>query len=253
MERLFDLSGKIALVTGAASGLGRAIAVGLAKAGASVSAADIDLEGAERTAEEIRVAGGKAIALQVDVCEPAQVKKMVDSTLAEFNSLDIAFNIPGINVRKYALELSEEEWDRVIDVNLKGVFLCAKCVGKIMVQQRRGSMINMASIFGAVCMPRQVAYASSKGGVLQMTKVLAVEWAPYGVRVNALAPAYVKTPLVRQVMEDKAWYEDVRGRTPLGRLAEPEEIVGPALFLASDASSYVTGTVIFVDGGWTAL
>ncbi|MBF7082876.1 SDR family oxidoreductase [Desulfallas sp. Bu1-1] len=253
MKNLFDLTGKTAIVTGAASGLGQQIAIGVAAYGANVVAVGSPRHGAEKTIEEIKKIGGKAIGLQVDVSNAAEVKQMAQYALDEFGAIDIAYNVPGINVRKEALDLTEEEWDRVIKVNLKGVYLCAKTIGEVMVKQRRGRMINMSSIFGTVCMKRQVAYATSKGGINQMTKVLAVEWAPYGVTVNAIAPAYMKTPLVRQVMEDKEWYEDVKSRNAMQRLGEPEEIIGPAVFLGSDASSFITGTILYVDGGWTIL
>lgn len=253
MKNLFDLTGKTAIVTGAASGLGQQIAIGVAAYGANVVAVGSPRHAADKTIEEITDMGGNAVGLQINVADAVEVKQMVQFALDKFGSIDIAYNVPGINVRKEVLDLTDEEWQRVIDVNLNGVYLCAKAVGEVMVKQRRGRIINMSSIFGTVCMKRQVAYATSKGGINQMTKVLAVEWAPYGVTVNAIAPAYMKTPLVRQVMEDKEWYEDVKRRNAMERLGEPEEIIGPAVFLGSDASSFVTGIVLYVDGGWTIL
>ncbi|OAT86378.1 SDR family NAD(P)-dependent oxidoreductase [Desulfotomaculum copahuensis] len=253
MKNLFDLTGKTAIVTGASSGLGQQIAIGVAAYGANVVAVGSPRHGAESTIEEIKRRGGDAISLQTDVTNEAEVKKMVKQSLDRFGTIDIDYNVPGINIRKEALEMTEEEWNRVINTNLKGVYLCAKNIGEVMVKQRKGKIINMSSIFGTVCMKKQIAYATSKGGINQMTKVLAVEWAPFGVTVNAIAPAYMKTPLVRQVMEDISWYEDVKKRNAMERLGEPEEIIGPAVFLGSEASSFITGTILYVDGGWTAL
>jgi len=170
----------------------------------------------------------------------------------KYGRIDVSFNIPGINIRKPVLELTYEEFDRVLQINLYGVFRCAKEVGKIMYDQKKGSMINMASAFAEIIMPRQVAYASSKGAIRQMTKVLAAEWAPY-VRVNAIGPCYIETPLVKQVMSDQTWAETVRQGTMLRRFGKPEEVVGPALFLASEASSLVTGFLLLCDAGACAL
>jgi gluconate 5-dehydrogenase len=250
--RLFDLNGRYAVVTGAASGLGKAIALGLAEAGATVMAVDIDADGAAQTAAEIRAAVGAATSHQADVTREDSVEQMVSATCAEFPRLDISFNIPGINIRKPALELSLAEFRRVIEVDLVGVFIAARAVGRVMVAQRSGRMVNMSSIMGHIAVPKQSGYSSAKGGVSQLTKVLALEWAPYNVTVNALCPGYMKTPLVKQIMQDDAWREDIEHRTPMGRLGEPEEVVGPAIFLVSDAASYVTGSTLFVDGGWLA-
>lgn len=257
IRKLFDLSGKVALVTGAASGLGRQIALGLASFGADVAAADINLPGAEATAEAVRGIGKTARSIQVDVVDWSQVRKMVQDVQDNFGRLDICFNIPGINIRKPALELSPEEYGQVVDLNLKGIFNCSKAAGEVMVARKRGKIINMASIFGLCGGPLQAAYASSKGGLVQLTKVLALEWATDNVQVNTLAPGYHMTfgPIARQYLETpegKAMMEAILGKIPQGRVAHASEIIGPAVFLASDASNYVTGTVIVPDGGWTA-
>ena len=252
IAEIFSLDGRCAIVTGAASGLGKAIALGFARFGASVACLDVNLEGARQTADTIADLGRESRAIPVDVRDWESVRSSAEEVRSWAERVDVAVNVPGINRRKPVLELKPEEFSEVLEVNLKGVFHCAKAYGELMVSAGRGKIINMASIFGLVAMERQGAYAASKGAIVQLTKVLALEFASHNVQVNALAPAYFTTPLVRQIMEDEAWYEDVVGRVPQGRFGEPWEIVGPAVFLASQASSFVTGTILLVDGGWTA-
>jgi NAD(P)-dependent dehydrogenase (short-subunit alcohol dehydrogenase family) len=189
--------------------------------------------------------------IPTDVLQPAAVTSMVASARSAFGRLDIGFLMPGTNIRKPALELTDQEWDTVVDLNLTAMFRAAREVGRIMVEQGSGSLVLMASARGLTGGHRQSAYSASKAGVIGLTRCLAWEWAP-AVRVNALAPGYVRTPLVRQIAQDREWLAATQAMHALGRLADPEEIVGPALFLASDASSFVTGTVLTVDGGWTA-
>ncbi len=257
VSKMFSLEGKVALVTGAASGLGRQIALGYASFGADVAVADINLEGAEATAAAIKEIGKRALPIKVDVRVWEEAKGMVEKAVAEFGRVDICFNIPGINIRKPALDLTAEEYDQVVDLNLKGIFYCAKAAGEAMVPQSSGKIINMASIFGLVGNWTQAAYASSKGGIIQLTKVLAIEWAPNNIQVNALAPGYHMTlgPIARPYLdtpEGRAIVEVLISKIPQARMAHASEIIGPAVFLASDASNFVTGAVLVPDGGWTA-
>jgi len=245
---LYSLSDEVAIVTGAASGLGRAIAYGLAECGASVVVADIDSDGADDVADLI---GDSAVSKRVDVTKPESVESLREFTLDRYGDYSIVFNIPGTNVRKSVFELSLEDWNRVLEVNLTGMFVCAKVLGRHLVDREDGSVINMASGRASNTGPEQSAYSASKAGVVQLTKVLAAEWAP-DVRVNAMSPGYTKTRLVREAMEDEEWYEEMRKQHLLGRFAEPREIVGGAVFLASEASTYATGSVLTIDGGWSA-
>ena len=247
--QMFDLTGRVAIVTGGASGLGRAIALGLDSFGASVVLADKDRAGAEEVAAELH---NPSLVTEVNVTVEADAQRMVQETLDRFGKIDISFNIPGINRRKPVLDLTLEEWQAVVDVNITGAYICARAVGKVMLEQKHGSMINMGSARSLVGGVNQSVYSVTKSGVAALTKCLAAEWAPY-VRVNALAPGHVKTPLVKQIMKDQAWYEFARDLQLMKRFADPEEIVGPAVFLASDASSFMTGAIVSVDGGWTAV
>ena len=247
---LFDLSGRVALVTGASKGLGRAMAVGLARAGATLALCARDREGLTATREAVAAAGGRAEAFAMDVLSGASVRDAVGRVLASLGQIDVLVNNAGVNVRKPALELSEAEWDLVVDTNLKGYFLVAQAVGAHMVERRTGKVINVSSIFGAVGMSDQLAYASSKGGVVQLTKVLAIEWAPH-VHVNAIAPTYFETPLVASLRDDKGRLRFINERTPMGRWGRPEELEGTLVWLASRASDFVTGQTVYVDGGWT--
>jgi NAD(P)-dependent dehydrogenase (short-subunit alcohol dehydrogenase family) len=248
---LFDLTGKVALVTGASKGLGSAIAVGLAQAGARLALCARSREGLAGTRAAVEAAGGEARTFEMDVLSRASVRDAVGAAVAELGRIDILVNNAGVNVRKPALELAEEEWDRVVDTNLKGYFLVAQAVGAHMVARRSGKVINVSSIFGAVGMNNQLAYAASKGGVGQLTKVMAIEWAPHGVTVNAVGPTYFETPLVAALRNDPERFQFINERTPMGRWGQPEELVGTIVYLAAPASDFVTGQTVYVDGGWT--
>lgn len=248
---LFQLTGKVALVTGASRGLGRAMARGLAKAGADLVLCARSQGDLARAAQEITGMGRKALAVRVDVLSQHSVEEMLGRALDAMGRIDILVNNAGVNVRKPVVELAEDEWDTVLDTNLKGYFLVGRAVGRQMISQGGGKVINVASILGAVGLPNQVAYASSKGGVIQMTKVMALEWAPYHINVNAIAPTYFETPLVAALRNDPERYRFIVERTPMGRWGQPEELEGIVIFLASRASDFITGQTIFVDGGWT--
>jgi NAD(P)-dependent dehydrogenase (short-subunit alcohol dehydrogenase family) len=250
--RLFSLEGRVAVVTGAGRGLGRTMAVALAAAGADVVVSSRTPAEIESARDEIRAMGRQSEALVADTTSESDCDRLMDAALASLGSLDILVNNAGINIRKPVLDLSAAEYHQVLATNLEGYFLCARAAGRHLVSQGHGKVINISSIMGSVALPNQAAYASSKGGVEQLTKVLALEWAPHGVQVNALAPTYFETDLTRPLFEDAERKSFIAGRTPMGRWGRPHELAGAVIFLASAASDYVTGHTLVVDGGWTA-
>lgn len=247
-----DLSGKAAIVTGSTKGLGYGMAIGLAKAGADIVVVSRSQADCDRVAAEITTMGRRAIGVSTDVGNLEQIQRLVDKTVSELGRIDILVNNAGTAVTKRAEELTEADWDRVVDVNLKGVFFCAQIVGRQMIKQKRGKIINVASIFGLVGDRAVVPYCASKGGVIQLTRVLALEWAKHNIQVNALAPGYVKTPMNEKELTDEKVLNHVLKSIPVRRLGEIEDMAGPTIFLASEASNYMTGQVLVVDGGWTA-
>lgn len=248
-KKLFDLAGRKALVVGAGSGIGEAAACGLAAHGATVLCGDLILTAAERVAGEIQSAGGKAMAIPFDMRDGEAVTK----TIAGLPDLDVLVTTPAINVRKRLLDMTEEEFDRVMSLNLKGTFRLITGVGRNMKTRGKGSIIAFASIRAMVVEPGQGVYAATKAGVLQMCRTLAAELAPHGVRVNAIGPGVVDTPLTAPIAANKEWYDAYAQKSALGRWAQPHEMAGAVVYLASDAGSFVTGTLTIVDGGWTAV
>jgi len=251
-----DLKGKTAIITGARRGLGRTHALVLAKAGAKVVVSDISLEECEKVVDEIKKQGGDALAVKCDVSKKAEVEKMIEKTIEKFGKVDILVNNAGICQFKPFLELTEEEWDRTININLKGYFLCAQAAAKEMVKQKSGgAIVNIASVaMGQVGVgfPNISHYCASKGGIVAMTEALALELAPFDIRVNVVSPGAIETPMIDPLKTDPKIMEGRLARIPLHRVGKPEEVSNLVLFLASDESSYMTGSTVVIDGGWLA-
>jgi len=249
-----DLTGKGAIVTGSGRGIGKAIAKALAGANAGVVVCDVDVNAAMRVSKEIESAGGKALPAKADVRSWSEISQMVQTALSEFGGIHLLVNNAGVVLRKPAEEISEEEWDKVIDINLKGTFLCAQTVAKAMIQAGNGGkIINIASIMGSVALPPRAAYCASKGGIIALTKDLAAEWAKYGITVNTLSPGWTVTEMTQAYFSQEEVRRFLLERIPLNRLGKPEDIANMAVFLASEYADYITGQAIFVDGGWTIL
>lgn len=255
---LFDLSDRVAIVTGSGSGLGQAIALGFAHFGARIVSTDVNLSSAKETVRLVQGQGHQALACQLDVSDREAIHHLVSDVIEKFQRIDILVNSAGVASHSPSAEMPLDEWNRVMVANLTGTFLCCQAVGARMLEQKKGSIINIASVGGVVAIGRgTAAYGASKGGVVILTRELAVEWAPRGVRVNGIAPCQFRTPMLEMVLNDQQhdpgqlmqnWVRNI----PLGRIGEAEEIVGPAVFLASDASSMVTGHILPVDGGYLA-
>jgi len=242
-----ELKGKVALVTGGAQGIGKAVALMLARHGADVVVADVNLEKAAETAKEVEATGRGAMAVNVDVTRLSDVENMVESAIGRFGRIDILINNAGIARDKLILRMTEEDWDAVLDVNLKGTFNCTKAVIKHMSKQRSGKIVNIASVVGEMGNAGQANYSASKAGVIGLTKTIAREFAQRGINVNAIAPGYIQTPM-KDVLPDKA-KKELKRMIPMERLGQPEDVAYAVLFLVSDASSYVTGQVLNVNGG----
>ena len=253
---LFQLTDRVAIVTGGGRGIGRSIAMGLAEAGAHVVVADFNAPLGEETAAMVQKLGRKSLAISTDVQYAEPVQNLFDKTMAEFGRIDILVNNAGGNFPRPFAQMSEKAWDALMRENLKSVFLCTSAVGKVMIEQKRGSIVNMASLAGILPYSQMVHYATAKAGVSHLTRSLAQEWAIYNIRVNAIAPGFIETPGVAE------WLKSLKDASPnlvqehldciaMKRLGQPDELKGLAIFLASDASSYITGTVTEISGGMT--
>jgi 2-deoxy-D-gluconate 3-dehydrogenase len=258
-SNLFDLSGRVALVVGASRGIGRAIAQGLAEAGAGVALCSRTQAGLLQAADEIRALGARAEAFAADVSKVADIQALVSEVLARMGQIDILVNVAGVNRRKPSTEITEEDWDTVLNLNLKALFFTSQAVGRYWIETRRfapehnrgkGKIINIGSIAGEMGIRHVAPYAASKRGVLGITSTLAVEWAAEGICVNCLAPGYIETDLTRARFDDPAFTAAFHNRVPMGRRGYPPDIVGAAVFLAAPASDYMTGQTIIVDGGY---
>ena len=250
MEKMFEIPNKVAIITGASRGLGKAMAIGLAKAGANIVATDVlDTSG---TVKEIEKIGRETIGLKVDVSKKQDVEKMVQQTIEKFGKIDILVNNAGILRMGNAENIKQEDWEKVIQVNLTGQFLCAQAVGKQMIKQKSGKIINIASIAGLGGYAQSAPYSASKAGIILMTKTLAVEWGQHNIQVNAICPGVFATDMTDDFLKDKQFMNMIKAKVPLGRYAAPDELVGTVIYLASRASDYMTGHALVIDGGWTA-
>jgi len=250
---MFNLKNKVAIVTGARRGMGRTHALILAKAGAKVVVSDISLEDCEKVVKEIKKTKGQAIAVECDISNKNQVDEMVKKTVEKWGRVDILVNNAGICQFKPFLDLTEEEWDRTININLKGYFLCSQVAAKQMAKQKKGVIVNIASVAmgqQGIGFPNIVHYCASKGGIVAMTEALALELAPYNIRVNVISPGMIETPMVESIKQDPKTVEALLAQVPMRRMGAPEEVSNLVLFLVSDESSYMTGSTVVVDGGW---
>ncbi len=248
----FSLQDKVALVTGASRGIGRYLAAGLAKYGAYVIVTGRTVSQLEEAAQEVRQFGRQCLVVPMDITRPSDIQAGVEKAFEHFGRIEILVNNAGINIPKPALEVTEEDWRRVIDSNLTGLFFCCQAVGRIMVNQKRGKIINISSQTGTVAIQMRAAYCASKAGVNLLTKELALEWGPHNINVNAVAPTFIETPMTKPMFENAAFKEMVLQKILLGRIGQPKDVLGAVIYLASGASDLVTGHVLLVDGGWTA-
>lgn len=251
-DPFFDLSGSVSIVTGAAGGLGADVAETLASRGSSLLLCDLDEQGIAGVADKITKATGRQVeCAAVDVCRISDLEAMADKAMERFGRIDVLVNSAGINIPQQALDVTEEAWDKVLDINLKGSFFACQAVARHMARQGSGKIINVSSQAGAVGLIRRAAYCSSKGAINNLTRELALEWAQYNINVNAVAPTFVETEFTRHMFEEKEFREYVQANILFDRLAVPADVSAGILYLASPASDMVTGHILHIDGGWT--
>ncbi len=251
MKSSFSLNGQVALVTGAGRGIGAACAFALAEAGADIVLGLRDEKSGANLAARIRALGRKVLRVQMNVASLPEISAAVKAAQRQFRRIDILVNNAGIGAPNPAEHVTERDFDETLAVNLKGTFFVAQAVGRVMLRQRRGCIINIGSQAGAVALPTESVYCLTKAAIAHLTKCLALEWAPRGIRVNAVAPTFIRTPGTRKWLEDPAFAASVRRRIPLGRMGEPRDVAAPVVFLASPAASLITGATLMIDGGWT--
>ena len=247
----FRLDGSVAVVTGGSRGIGRALAIGLAEAGADVAIIARAEKELNEAAEEIRQTGRKAYIVTADLIQKTEIDKAIDKLSTETNGISILINNVGINIRTPALEVTDDQWEKIIQTNLKSAFFTSQACAKQMKKKGYGRIVNIASVAGKMATRSGVVYALTKAGMIQMTKVLALEWAQYGINVNGVSPWYVKTPLTEGMLSNESYVSEILGRTMIKRLSEVQDLVGPVVFLCSAAANFITGQTLFVDGGMT--
>ena len=249
------LDGKVAIVTGAGSGIGRAVAIAAAEAGADCVPTELPerMADLDPLCDEIREMGRRVLPMPLRLPDRSSIDALVVKTVHGMDRVDILVNNAGVNIPREALEVTEEDWDRVLDVNLKGLFFLSQRVAREMIHTGGGKIVNMASQNGVIGYYNRAAYCSSKAGVVNLTRVLAIEWAKHQINVNAVGPTFILTPLTQSTFDDPVLREDLLSRIPLGRVGQPEDVVGAVVFLASPAADLITGHTLLVDGGWTAV